>query len=139
MESHLPTLRVLHSNIGEQCTVHLQAILLLIMVPPTTDNNKEVALAAFNGTCNRCGKRSPQKLNVIPNNISMDKRWEPSRVPTIHSNRMTRNRMQKVRAKQDSKEHATTPLNMGTRRLIVERRKLTKRKEMVNKKRVLQL
>ena len=23
----------------------------------TTDNSKEVALAAFNGTCNRCGKR----------------------------------------------------------------------------------
>ena len=27
----------------------------------TTDNNKEVALAAFNGTCNRCGKHGPPK------------------------------------------------------------------------------
>ena len=32
---------------------------------PTMDNNKEVALAAFNGTCNRCGKRGHKEAECF--------------------------------------------------------------------------
>ena len=40
-----------------------------------------------------------KKLNVTPNHISMDKRWEPSRVRIIRNNRMNQNRNGKGQSK----------------------------------------
>ena len=105
----------------------------------TADNNKEVALAAFSGTCNRCGKRDTRRRNAAPNSTSMDKHWESNRAPTIRSNKMSKKEMERAKVQPNSKEPATTVLNMGTKRLIVERRKPMKRKEIANKKRELQL
>ena len=47
-----------HFNIGEQCPSNP----VIDDGANTTDNNKEVALAAFNGTCNRCGKRGHKEV-----------------------------------------------------------------------------
>ena len=80
-----------------------------------------------------------KRLNVTPNSTSMDKHWEPNKTPTIHSNKMSKKEMERAKVKPNSKEPVTTVLNMGTKRPIVERRKPTKRNEIANKKRELQL
>ena len=69
----------------------------------TMDNNKEVALAAFNGTCNRCGKRGHKEAECYSKQHINGQALGAKQGTTICNNRMNRNKMQKVRTKQDSK------------------------------------
>ena len=105
----------------------------------TVDNNKEVALAAFSGTCNRCGKRGHKEVECYSK--------QHINGQALGAKQGTNNTQQQNEQKGNGKSQGKTKFKgtcnycskYTTKRLIAERRKPTRRKAIVNKKRELQL
>ena len=104
----------------------------------TTESNKEVALAAFSGTCHRCGKCGHKEADCYS---KQHINGQPLGAKQGTNNPQQQNE-QKHNAKGQSKTRFKGTCNYCSKYGHKEadcRKKLMKRKEMANKKQVLQL
>ena len=79
---------------------HLQAILSLMMVPTQRTTIKKLPLQHSVVHATDVVSVDIKRWNATPNSTSTDKHWEPSRAPTIRSNKMSRKEMERAKVNQ---------------------------------------